>query len=77
MIIAEHKLLSASRRRSVSEIPNFPFKSFRDMQQGIAEGRCYISVDSSQAHRFSHLFKGPGAQALNGVTNKPPTRTQP
>ena len=67
MIFAEDKLLSASRWRSVSEIPSFPFKSFSDMQQGIAEGRCYISVDSSQAHRFSHLFNGPGARALNGL----------
>ena len=67
MIIAEDKLLSASRWRSVSEIPNFPFKSFSDMQQAVAEGRCYISVDSSQAHRFAHLCNGPVARALDGI----------
>jgi hypothetical protein len=67
MLFAEDKLLSASRWRSASEIPNFPFKSFSDMQQAVAEGRCYISVDSSQAHLFAHLFNGPVARALDGL----------
>ena len=37
MSIAEDELLKASQWQSVSEIPNFPFKSFSDVQQAVAE----------------------------------------
>jgi hypothetical protein len=66
-ITESDKLLSASRWRAVSEIPNFPFKSFGDMQHAVADGRCYLSVDSARAYRFADLFNGPGAQVLDGL----------
>jgi hypothetical protein len=72
MGIAEDKLLGMSRWRSVSEIPNFPFKSFGDVQRAVAEGRCYVSVDKSAAHRFTHLFSGPATRALDGFLSLVP-----
>ncbi len=72
MIIEEDKLLGMSRWRSISEIPDFPFKSFGDLQQAVAEGRCYVSVDKSSAHRFAHLFNGPVTRALDTLLSLAP-----
>jgi hypothetical protein len=72
MIAAEDELLKASRWRSVSEIPDFPFKSFNDVKQALSEGRCYISIDRSKAHRFAPLFNGPVARALDTLLSNVP-----
>lgn len=72
MSIAEDELLKASQWRSVSEIPNFPFKSFSDVQQAVAEGQCYISVDSSRAYQFAPLFDGPVSRAVDTLLSNVP-----
>jgi hypothetical protein len=61
----EERLLNASHWRSVSAIPNLPFASFGEMLKGIADGRCYISVDESTAFRFTNLTSTRAAQAFD------------
>ncbi len=65
-MVGEEQLLGASRWRSVSEIPNFPFSSFGDVQRAVADGQCYLSVDDSKAYRFAHLTSSRRARAFNG-----------
>jgi len=69
--IDNERLLDASRWRSVSEIPNTPFRSFSDVMTAIAAAQCYVSVPST-AFRFTRLTSRRFAGAFNELLSWAP-----
>jgi hypothetical protein len=64
-------LLNASRWRSVSDVPNNPFRSFSDMWTAVAAGQCYVSVPST-AFRFTRLTSTLRAEVFNAFLSWAP-----
>ncbi len=62
--VSEDKLWELAGARSVGELPEFPFRSYRDFKTAVESGEAHIGIEYAAARDLAHVTKSPGASYL-------------